>query len=160
MGLFKKKIDLITYWKKKTEYLLSDKWVEFAKFWKQQSPSGCDNIPFEDFLLHFRAVYLQIIGIVLSRSGASRDRRFDLGMEKDSYIRKMDPKRGTHLLGLYEKYNSAFGSSFDDGMRPMAHLFVASINENDEGETEEFFYDTFYTMIREMLTELKSYKLK
>ncbi|MFC1497121.1 hypothetical protein ACFLS1_01430 [Verrucomicrobiota bacterium] len=160
MGLFKPKIDLITYWEKKTEYLFSDKWIEFAQFWKQHSPSGCNNIPFEDFTLHFRAVSLQIIGIVISRSRVSRDRRYDLAMQQDSHIRTLDPQQGAMLLRVYGKYNSAFGSSFSDGVRPMAHLFASSLNENDEGKTEEFFYDTFYAMIKEMLTELKPYKLK
>ena len=160
MGLFKKRLDLMTYWKKKAEYLFSDDWVKFAQVWREQCPGGLDGTPLQHFLTHFRAVSLQIIGIVISRANAPRDRRLELGLQKDSYIRNLAPKEADTLLSLYQQYNSSFGSSFTDGVRPMAHLFASSMDVADTTPVEEFFYETFYTMIGNMLTELNPYKLR
>ncbi len=160
MSLFKKRLDLITYWKKKTEYLFSDEWVKFAQVWKEQCPVQLEETSFQHFLTHFRAASLQIIGIVISRTNATRDRRIELGLQKDSYIRNLTPKDADTILSLYKAYNSSFGSSFTDGVRPMAQLFASSMGVADTTPIEEFFYETFYTMIGNMLTELKRYKLQ
>lgn len=42
----------------------------------------------------------------------------------------------------------------------MAHLFASSMDVADIAPVEEFFYETFYTMIRDMLVELAPYKFK
>ena len=159
MGLFKKRLDLMTYWEKKAKYLFSDDWVKFAQVWKEQCPGGLDRTPFQHFLTHFRAASLQIIGIVISRANAPRDRRYELCSHEDSYIRNLAPEEADTLLSLYQHYNSSFGSSFTDGVRPIAHLFASSMDVADFTPVEEFLYETFYTMIGNMLTELKPYKL-
>ena len=160
MGLFKKRLDVVVYWKKKVEYLFSANWVEFTQLWQEQCGGGLESIPEEHYLAHFRAAALQLICIVISRSNVPRDRRYELAFLEEDYIREVSPRDAELVLALYPLYNSAFGSSFVDGVRPMAQLFAATMHGTDKVQVESFHYDTFYVIIRNMLDELKSFKLK
>lgn len=64
-----------------------------------------------------------------------------------------------YIYNLYQEYNRLFGSSFTDGIQPMASYFASSTSKNNETEIASFFYDTFYKMLEEMFKELKPYKL-
>ncbi|MHC4154023.1 MAG: hypothetical protein ACYST6_03715 [Planctomycetota bacterium] len=160
MGLFRKRLDVVAYWKKKAEYLFSDDWVDFARLWREQCGGGLETIPEEYYLAHFRGAGLQLIGIVISRCNVSRDRRYELRFLEENYIKDVCPREAELVLRLYQQYNSAFGSSLTDGVRPMAQVFAESMDGPDTAHVERFFYDTFYTMIRNMLDELRDYKLK
>lgn len=87
MFLWRKKIDVIKYWKKKVDYLFSKDWMKFADFWKEQSKLNLDNINIELYHSHYRAASLQPIGVVISRKNVSFERRFKLATLEKEYLK-------------------------------------------------------------------------
>lgn len=156
MFFLKKKLDVETFWKQKVDYLFSPEWVDFANVWKVQCGESLFNVDNELYYKHFRAVCLQLIGIIISRKNVNRERRFDLMVKQNKYLKNIN---ATEIDKLYSKYNSLFGSSFQDGVRPMAQEFGSSMSSANSKKIEDFFYDTFYTMLNNMFLELKKYKL-
>ncbi len=152
----KKKLDVETFWKKKADYLFSPEWVDFANVWKVQCGESFFNVDNEVYYKHFRAVCIQLIGIIISRKNVRRERRYDLMEKRNKYLENIN---ACEIAELYSKYNSLFGSSFQDGVRPMAQEFGISMSSENSKKIEDFFYDTFYSILSNMFSELNNYKL-
>ncbi len=63
-------------------------------------------------------------------------------------------KNASHIDEIFIFYNSAFGFSFQDGIRPMADIITTQITGNTN-----VFYDAFYVILDELFNDIKRIKL-
>jgi len=56
-------------------------------------------------------------------------------------------------------FNSAFGSSYEDGINPMADIFVNNILGENNSRSAKYFYGVFYGIIEALIKDLKAVKI-
>ena len=66
----------------------------------------------------------------------------------------LDEKNASYIDEISRIYNSAFGSSFQDGIRPMADIIAKEI----AGDAN-VFYDAFYGILYAFFSDIKGIKL-
>jgi len=109
----------------------------------------------EKYRDHFIAAYFQLLGIAFSRT-ISRDLRYEVIFFNKEYL---EVKNASHIDEISHIYNSAFGSSFQDGIRPMTQVIADEIIDEKSSHIENIFYDAFYGIIEAFFTDLKGIKL-
>lgn len=116
-----------------------------------------DGIEREWYLQNLRAAVLQLLGVTFSRN-LKRDQRYDAMRYKESFLEKS----GNADIGLlYQEYNSAFGSDFQDGVRPMADLFSQNCDVPgvEPADISKLHYDAFYGVLRTFFDNIRSVKV-
>jgi len=105
---------------------------------------------------HITAAYIELLNITFAKNRVSRDKRYEIGILKDEYIKSQN---GTAILDLLDDYNREFGSSMVDGIRPMANYFSSSIKTSRKKDLEDFAYNLFYAVLNDSFKEIKGIKL-
>lgn len=158
MSIFSKKtnVDTVNFWKGKVEYLFSEKFeTSFQLLLSMKSELLKDSEPLliKD---HLVAAYVELLNIAIGRNGASRDKRMDILRIQDEFIKELG---GKDIPRYKTEYNKRFGSSFEDGVRPMAEYFSKSVKAEDQNKLEEFIYDLFYGVLNDSFNELEKIQL-
>lgn len=158
MSLFKrnKEIDSITFWKNKVDYLFSEAYENKFQSFLATKYDVLVNASIIDLKNHLIASNIELINIAFAKNKVSREKRIEIAFLRDDYIKS---KNGQAIIGLISDYIKQFGSSFDDGIRPMAHYFSMSIETKNKKELEEFIYDLFYLVLNELFDEIQNIKL-
>ena len=68
-------------------------------------------------------------------------------------------KTSSPIDALIRIYNSAFGSSFEDGISPMAHIFTERISAKNPSDCEKYFYGVFYGILEAFFKDLKAIRM-
>lgn len=148
-GLFKKKVKIIDYCKKKNDFIFSSKGDKIMNDLFQENIKK-EKIQSEKFRNHFIAVHIQLMGIAFSRT-ISRDLRKRAIIYNMRYLKD---KNASNIDKLGRKYNSAFGSSIIDGIQPMAE-----ITANEFGVDSKIFYDAYYGTLEAFFMDIEGVKL-
>lgn len=154
----KKRVQLDEYCEGMLKYVFSLHYDEVAdRLLDACPPAYREGIDRDWYLKNLRAAVLQLLGIAFSRN-LKRDQRGDAMLFVRSFL-----KAGAHedVESLYEQYNSAFGSDFEDGVRAMAALFArtCAAPNVDPGEVQGLHYDAFYEVLRDFFENIKSVKV-
>ena len=158
MNIFKRKekIDTVQFWKKKVEYLFSEKFEKAFQLLLETKKSHLQNISRSLIKDHIIAAYIEILEISIGRNGGSRDKRYEiLRIQKET----IESYGHSNIANLVTEYNQEFGSSISDGVRPMARHFTLSIKGESNIELENFIYELFCAVIQDSFAELKIIKL-
>lgn len=158
MRLFRKrkKIDTIQYWKNQVEYLFSDEFEKTFQLLLNTKHILLKDSPAKEFKNHLTAAYIELLNITFAKNNVNRNIRYEIIRLQDDYIKS---KNNENIYSLVDEYNKSFGSSFSDGIRPMANFFALSIQSNDENELENFIYELFYDVLNEYFNKIKNVKL-
>lgn len=158
MNIFrrKKKIDTVHFWKKKIEYLFSERFEEAFHLLLQIKADLLQNVSSSLIKEHIIAAYIELLEISIGRNGASREKRYEiLSIQKET----IESYGNSNIANLVNEYNQEFGSSMSDGIRPMARHFTLSIKGENDIELENFIYELFYSVIQDSFKELKTLRL-
>lgn len=107
------------------------------------------------FYQHFIAAYFELAEIAFSRT-LSRELRYEAMNISAQYLNE---RRISHLNDLIKTYNSAFGSSFEDGIKPMARVITQAISPTNSSECEKYLYGVFYGILEAFFKDLKGIKI-
>ncbi len=149
-GLFKKKVKIKHYCRKKYDFIFSANGRKIMDDLLKQCNVSLGEVQKEKYRDHFIAAYFQLTGVAFSRT-ISRDLRYEVMSFNKEYL---EEKNASHIDEISRIYNSAFGSSFQDGIRPMADIIAKEI----AGDTT-VFYDVFYGILDAFLADIKGIKL-
>jgi len=155
---FKKKIALRDFCRQKLDFILSDEGKALADDCRKQC--GADfvsNSDADQYLAHFRGAFLQLLGVAFSRT-LKRDQRYDVMSFEKEYL---NSNGMGELEDIHRLYNSAFGSSFVDGVEQMALCLAEQFQTSgvDATSIARVHYDGFYNVLRELFDEIKKVKL-
>jgi len=156
MKFFKKKIDTVDYWKHKVDYLFSQKFEKAFQLLLITKAELFDNVSESKLKEHIIASYIGLINITIAKNNGKRVKRYEIAQISDNYIQS---KCESSISELASEYNSEFGSSMIDGIRPMAKHFSQAFHTNKDQELEDFIYDLLYVVLRDSFDEIKKIKL-
>jgi len=150
LGLFKKKVKIKDYCRKKYDFIFSANGWKIMDDLLKQCNVSLKEVHKEKYRDHFIAAYFQLTGVAFSRT-ISRDLRYEVMSFNKKYL---EEKNASHIDDISHIYNSAFGSSFQDGIRPMADLISREI----AGDSN-IFYNAFYGIMEAFFADIKGIKL-
>ncbi len=153
--LFKKKIKIRDFCYKKYDFFFTEAGKRIMDDLIDKSGISLDEGSKNNYYSNFIAAYFQLAGVAFSRT-LSRDLRYEVLSINSEYLRE---KEASHIDDLVSIYNSAFGSSFQDGIRPMAQVIAKEITSEKSSNVENIFYDAFYGILEAFFTDLKGIKL-
>lgn len=154
----KKRIPLEAYCEGMLRHVFSPHYDEVADALLGECPAGYrEGINSKEYLEHFRAAVIQLLGVVFSRK-LKRDQRSDALLYVGSFLREHGHE-GVGSLG--RQYSSAFGSDPEDGVREMASLFAqeCAVPGIDIGKIRAVHYEAFYEVLRAFFDNIKSVKV-
>lgn len=154
-GLFKKKVKIRDYCRKKYDFIFSANGQKVMDDLLKQCNVSLGEEQKEKYRDHFIAAYFQLAGVAFSRT-ISRDLRYEVMSFNKEYL---EAKNASHIDEISRIYNSAFGSSFQDGIRPMAQVIRDEIIAEKSSNVENIFYDAFYGIIKAFFADLKGIRL-
>ena len=153
MVFFKKKVRLIDYCRKKYDYIFSNNGKQLMdKIAIDGGVSVGEDLK-DNYYSNFIAAYFELMEIAFSRK-LSRDLRYEALDISDEYLKE---KNASSIKSLVRAYNSAFGSSFEDGIIPMAKIMANNISGKPHAET--YFHGVFYGIIEAFNRDLKKVKI-
>jgi len=101
----------------------TDEWLNFRECFNDET---IRKIPEKEFILHMRALYLQLVGAVLAKTQGANAARLASGslpgLELFIHLRsctRQQPEFSQELDQAYSAYNKAFGSSSTNGVGEM-----------------------------------------
>lgn len=155
---FKERIAIRDFCQQKLDFILLDTGKALADDYRKRC--GVDfvtNSDADQYLAHFRGAFLALLGVAFSRT-LKRDQRYDVMSFQKEYL---DSKGMAELEHLHRLYNSAFGSSYVDGVEQMALCFAKQFQTSgvDTTPIARVHYDGFYDVLRELFDEIKKVKL-
>ena len=158
MFFFKKKISLKEFCHSKCDFIFSEggKSLMFNFLDKCNDKSLIINHR-GDYFENFTAVYRQLLGIALVKN-CSRE----IALEGQFILNEYFESIGftDKFTEIYRQYNSAFGSSSVDGIKPMVFTFIDNvIGTKPSDEDFKLFYDGFYSILSSLFNEIKKVKL-
>jgi hypothetical protein len=145
-GLFKKKVNIKDYCRKKYDFIFSASGRKIMDDLLKRCNVSLGEVQKEKYRDHFIAAYFQLTGVAFSRT-ISRDLRYEVMSFSKEYL---EEKNSSHIDEISRIYNSAFGSSFQDGIRPMADI----ISKEMSGDST-VFYDAFYGIVDAFFADIK-----
>jgi len=155
---FKTKVPLKEFCRQKFDFILSDEVRSMAdQFRNRCGTDFAAHVDPDEYLAHFRGAYLQLLGVVFSRS-LKRDQRYDVMFMQKEYLKT---KGCAELDDLHRLYNSAFGSSPVDGVEQMAVCFAEHVQAQgtDTATIIRVHHDGFYRILKDVFSEIKKIKL-
>ncbi len=155
MGLFKKKISIKDYCNKKFDFIFSESGKNFMDGLIEKAAISLNDGYRDQYYENFIAAYFELTEIAFSRN-LSRNLRYEA---MDIFSEYLAARKAINIEPLMRNYNSAFGSSYDDGIKPMAALFVQRAWGESNPDIEKYFYGIFYGIIEAFLNDLKAVKL-
>lgn len=155
MGLFKKKVSIKDYCHKKFDFIFSESGKNFMDGLIEKAAISLNDGYRDQYYENFIAAYFELTEIAFSRN-LSRDLRYEA---MDIFSEYLAARKAISIEPLMRNYNSAFGSSYDDGIKPMAALFVQRTWRESNPDIEKYFYGIFYGIIEAFLKDLKAVKL-
>jgi len=157
-----KKVKIRDYCYKKYDFIFSEAGKKIMDDLLVTSGISLDKSSKNNYYSNFIAAYFELVGVAFSRT-ITRELRYEVLRINSEYLKE---KNASHIDALISIYNSAFGSSFQDGIRPMAdgirpmaQVISGKIIAEKSSHIEDFFYDTFYGIIEAFFTDLKGMKL-
>lgn len=103
-----------------------------------------------------QAYYIELLGVGVAKN-FKMDVGYDFGKKWSLYY------KANNLLEidrLYGQYNSAFASSYTDGVKEMTSLFFSNLTDLEvSAKTFETYYIEFYGILRLIFDEFKKIKL-
>ncbi len=108
-----------------------------------------------NYYINFIAAYFELTEIAFSRK-LNRELRYEAMEIRSEYLRE---KNASDIESLISVYNSAFGSSFEDGIKPMADTIANNISEKCTADTARYFYGVFYGINEAFMRDLKAVKI-
>ena len=155
MGLFKKKVKIKDYCYKKFDYIFSENGKKFMDNLIDEGGISIDEESETNYYINFIAAYFELAEIAFSRK-LNRDLRYEAMEISSEYLRG---KNASDIESLIRVYSSSFGSSFEDGIKPMADTIVNNISEKSTADTARYFYSVFYGIIEAFMQDLKAVKI-
>ena len=153
-GLFKKKVKIKDYCRKKYDFIFSANGRKIMDDLVKQCNVSLGEEQKDKYRDHFIAAFFQLAGVAFSWT-ISQDLRYEVMSFNKEYL---EEKNTSHIDEISRIYNSAFGSSFQDGIKPMAQVIAGKILA-DSSPVENIFYDAFYGIIEAFFTDLKGIRL-
>ncbi|HTX15368.1 MAG TPA: hypothetical protein VMD77_08735 [Candidatus Baltobacteraceae bacterium] len=107
------------------------------------------------FYSHMQAMTIEIVSIAITKTSPP-----DTGIASRLFVSDfLESNHHQDVALLASKYNSAFGSSFTDGVRPMVDFFSKDVASSLlAAETVDGFYGTLYGLLRQMCDMFKQIK--
>lgn len=155
MGFFKRKVKIKDYCHKKFDYIFSENGKKFMDNLIDEGGISIDEESKANYYINFIAAYFELAEIAFSRK-LNRDLRYEAMEISSEYLRE---KNASNIDALIRVYNSAFGSSFEDGIKPMADTIANNISEKSRSHTAKYFYGIFYGIIEAFMRDLKAVKI-
>ena len=152
----KKKIDTVQFWKNKVDYLFSEKFDEYIKRLYLIESNLLNTVSITHFKNELIAAYIVLLDVSLTKNISNRDKLYEVLFLSDNYIRGKDASFDTSVI---EKYNSVFGSSFTDGVRPMARHFSEKVQSGNKKQLEHFVYELFHATLEVTFMDIKNLNL-
>ena len=155
MGLFKRKVKIEDYCHKKFDFIFSENGKKLMDNFIDEGGLSIDEESKENYYINFIAAYFALAEIAFSRT-LNRDLRYEAMNISSEYLKEKNASDVKSLTGVY---NSAFGSSFEDGIKTMAATIANNISEKSTADTARYFYDGFYGIIKAFMGDLKAVKI-
>jgi hypothetical protein len=155
MGLFKRKVPIKDYCHKKFNFIFSENGTNFMDGLIEKASITLTEDSRDQYYNNFIAAYFELTQIAFSRN-LSRDLRYEA---MDIISEYLASKKATDIEPLMKGYNSAFGSSYEDGIGPMAALFVQNTWGERNSDIVKYFYGLFYGVIEAFMNDLKAIKI-
>ena len=155
MGFFKRKVKIRDYCHKKFDYIFSENGKKFMNNLIVDGGILIDETSEANYYINFIAAYFELAEIAFSRN-LKRDLRYEAMEISSEYLRE---KNASDIESLIHIYNSAFGSSFEDGIKPMSDIIANNISEKSTSDTAKYFYGVFYGIIEAFMRDLKAIKI-
>jgi len=152
----KKKLDTVQFWKNKVDYLFSEKFDEYIKRLYLIESNLLNTVSITHFKNELIAAYIELLGVSLTKNISNRDKLYEVLFLRDTYIKSKDANFDTSVI---EKYNREFGSSFTDGVRPMARYFSEKVQSGNKKQLEHFVYELFYATLEVTFMDIKNLNL-
>lgn len=120
-------------------------------------PEFSEGIDRESYLSNFRAVLMELLSIAFSRT-LSRDQRYGVFEYEREFLGSHNAEQ---LETLKRQFNSAFGSDFSDGVRPMAAAFASNcrVDGSSTDDVAKVHYNAFYKLLESFFENLDGIKL-
>ncbi len=158
MFFFKKKISLKEFCQSKCEFIFSESGKNLMFEFKNKCTDKSFIInPKANYFEHFTAIYRQLLGIALAKNCS-----MEIALEGQSILDEYFASIGftEEFFEICKEYNSAFGSSYNDGIIPMAFTFFDNvIGTEPNDEDYKLFYDGFYSILSSLFNEIRKVKL-
>jgi len=160
MGLFKRKVKIKDYCLKKFDYILSENGKTFMDNFLNEGGISIPEGSEANYYSNFIAAYFELANIAFSRklNRTLHRKAIEITFEY------LGDKNATDIKSLNRTYNSAFGSSFEDGIKPMAATIANNISDNNISEESmadiaKCFYGFFYGMLQAFMSDIKAVKI-
>ena len=155
MWFFKRKVKIKDYCHKKFDFIFSENGKKFMDNPIDEMIISIDEESKANYYLNYIAAYFELMNIAFSRK-LNRDLRYEAMEISSEYLRE---KNAADIESLIRVYNSAFGSSFEDGIKPMSEIIANNISEKSTSDTAKYFYGLFYGIIEAFIRDLKAVKI-